>query len=104
MQAYRLHVIVPESRKVLIEFPDSIPPGEVELIVIVPDEEPAEKVSQDAQSSARPTLKELLLAETPRAEIPELLRDVHRGLADVEAGRVVSHDEARARIMAFYPA
>jgi hypothetical protein len=45
MQAYRLHVFVPENRKVLIEFPDSIPPGEVELIIIVPDEEPAEKAS-----------------------------------------------------------
>jgi antitoxin YefM len=32
----------------------------------------------------------------------ELLRDVHRGLADVEAGRVVSHEEARARLMARY--
>jgi prevent-host-death family protein len=32
----------------------------------------------------------------------ELLRDVHRGLADVEAGRVVPHDEARARLLARY--
>jgi predicted transcriptional regulator len=29
----------------------------------------------------------------------ELLRDVQRGLADVEAGRVVPHDEARARLL-----
>lgn len=33
-----------------------------------------------------------------------LLQDVHRGLADVEAGRVVSHEEARARLMARYGA
>ena len=32
----------------------------------------------------------------------ELLRDVHRGLADVRAGRVVPHDEARARLLARY--
>jgi antitoxin YefM len=32
----------------------------------------------------------------------DLLRDVHRGLADVEAGRVVAHDEARARLLARY--
>jgi prevent-host-death family protein len=32
----------------------------------------------------------------------ELLRDVHRGLADVEAGRVVSHEDARARLTARY--
>jgi len=33
----------------------------------------------------------------------DLLRDVHRGLADVEAGRVVPHEEARARLLARYP-
>lgn len=32
----------------------------------------------------------------------ELLRDVHRGLADVEAGRGVPHDEARARLLSRY--
>ena len=32
----------------------------------------------------------------------ELLQDVHRGLADAEAGRVVPHEEARARLMARY--
>lgn len=32
----------------------------------------------------------------------DLLRDVHRGLADVEASRVVPHDEARARLLARY--
>ena len=32
----------------------------------------------------------------------ELFRDVHRGLADVEAGRVISHEEARARLLVRY--
>jgi antitoxin YefM len=32
----------------------------------------------------------------------DLLRDVHRGLADVEAGRVVPHEEARARLLSRY--
>lgn len=32
----------------------------------------------------------------------ELLRDIRRGLADVEAGRVVPHDEAHARLLARY--
>jgi prevent-host-death family protein len=32
----------------------------------------------------------------------ELLRDLHRGLADIEAGRVVPHEEARARLLARY--
>ncbi|RPH57198.1 type II toxin-antitoxin system prevent-host-death family antitoxin, partial [bacterium] len=32
----------------------------------------------------------------------ELLQDVHLGLADAEAGRVVPHEEARARLLARY--
>ena len=32
----------------------------------------------------------------------ELLRDVHRGLAAIEAGKVVPHDEARARLLSRY--
>lgn len=35
-------------------------------------------------------------------EALDLLRDVYRGLADVEAGRVVPHDEARVRLLARY--
>lgn len=31
-----------------------------------------------------------------------LLRDVHRGLADVEAGRVIPHDEVRALLKKRY--
>jgi predicted transcriptional regulator len=32
----------------------------------------------------------------------ELLRDVHRGLADAEAGRTVPHEEAMDRLLARY--
>jgi prevent-host-death family protein len=32
----------------------------------------------------------------------DLLRDVHQGLADVRAGRVVSQEEARTRLLARY--
>ncbi len=32
----------------------------------------------------------------------EFLRDVHRGLADADAGRVTPHEEARARLIARY--
>ncbi|MEP7010704.1 MAG: type II toxin-antitoxin system prevent-host-death family antitoxin [Acidobacteriota bacterium] len=32
----------------------------------------------------------------------DLLRDVHRGLADIRAGRVVPHEEARARLLSRY--
>jgi predicted transcriptional regulator len=36
------------------------------------------------------------------AKAADLLRDVHRGLADAEAGRVVPHEEARARLLSRY--
>ena len=32
----------------------------------------------------------------------ELLKDAHRGLADIEAGRVVPHEEVRARLLDRY--
>jgi hypothetical protein len=38
MPAHRLHVTVPENHRAVIEFPDTIPAGEVELIVLVPAE------------------------------------------------------------------
>jgi hypothetical protein len=50
MQAHRLHVTVPEDRRAMVEFPETVPTGEVELIVLVPaeTEAPAEKASQEA--------------------------------------------------------
>ena len=37
------------------------------------------------------------------AKAAELLRqDIHRGLADAEAGRVVPHEEARLRLLSRY--
>ena len=32
----------------------------------------------------------------------ELLRDVHHGLADVQAGRTIAHDEVRRRLLERY--
>lgn len=50
MHAHRMHVTVPENRRTIVEFPDSIPPGQVELIVLVAGkrEETLERASQDA--------------------------------------------------------
>lgn len=50
MQAHRIHVTVPENRRTLVEFPDTVPAGQVELIVLVPArrEEPLDKASQEA--------------------------------------------------------
>jgi hypothetical protein len=38
MQAHRIHVVVPEDHRTMIEFPATIPSGPVELIVLVPVE------------------------------------------------------------------
>ncbi len=35
MQAHRMHVTVPENRRAMVEFPETVPTGEVELIVLV---------------------------------------------------------------------
>jgi prevent-host-death family protein len=53
----------------LNEGPQIVTRRGIEAAVLVPFEE-----WRRLQSSARPTLKELLLAETPRAEIPVPLR------------------------------
>jgi hypothetical protein len=34
-QVYKMQVTVPEDRRIMIELPDSVPMGQVELIVLV---------------------------------------------------------------------
>jgi hypothetical protein len=36
MQAHRMHVTVPEDRRAVVEFPETVPTGQVELIVLIP--------------------------------------------------------------------
>jgi hypothetical protein len=36
------------------------------------------------------------------SEMLALIRDIQRGLVDVEAGRVIAHEEARDRLLARY--
>jgi hypothetical protein len=45
-----MHVTVPEDRRAIVEFPETVPTGLVELIVLVPtgSEEPHEKASPEA--------------------------------------------------------
>lgn len=38
MEAHRMRVVVPEDHRAMIEFPESIRSGPVELIVLVPNE------------------------------------------------------------------
>ncbi len=74
----------------------------------------AERLLHQVQETRRPVVLTregkgaavLVDVESYQALLDELalLRDVHRGLADAEAGRVTPHDEARARLMARYGA
>jgi hypothetical protein len=43
MQAHRLRVVVPEDHRAVIEFPQTIRSGPVELIVLVPSEDTTEE-------------------------------------------------------------
>jgi antitoxin YefM len=72
----------------------------------------AERLLEQVQATRRPVILTeqgrgaavLVDIDSYRSLLEEidLLRDVHRGLADVRAGRVVPHEEARARLMARY--
>ena len=53
MQEHRIHVVVPEDHRMMIEFPATIPSGPVELIVLVP--EPAEQKLKEIQSGSEIT-------------------------------------------------
>jgi len=54
MQAHRIHVVIPENHRAMIEFPATIPSGPVELIVLVPPErETAERTEVAPQARGR---------------------------------------------------
>jgi hypothetical protein len=51
MQAHKIHVVVPESHRVMLELPETIPSGPVELIVLVP---PSESETEKPPGAAPP--------------------------------------------------
>ena len=91
MSEHRIHVVVPEDHRAMIEFPATIPSGPVELIVLVPAESekrtPAETprrgrgrlatLAAELAQEARP-FRELTLEER-RARL-QRLKGVGRGL------------------------
>lgn len=65
MQAHRLRVVVPEDHRAVVEFPETIRSGPVELIVLVPPGEGAEKRHQpEGQGRMAALAREL--GEDPR--------------------------------------
>lgn len=53
MQMHRMHVTVPEGRRTVIEFPEAVPMGEVELIVLVTEERDAPRRKASPEALAR---------------------------------------------------
>jgi len=39
MQSHRLHVTIPKNRRAIVQFPEAVPTGEIELIVLIPAED-----------------------------------------------------------------
>lgn len=89
MPAHRLHVTVPEDHRAIIEFPETVPAGDVEILVLVPEEsagadEPQDLVEEGfpvftVPPGARPITQEMVqsaLEESRTEPVPlPLLRD-----------------------------
>ena len=96
MHAHRMHVTVPEDRKAIVEFPDSVPPGRVELIVLVAAErdETSEKASPDALARWDATVSEFALDPRPFRELTlEERRARLRRLRGIGKGLLPSSEE-----------
>jgi hypothetical protein len=67
MQAHKIHVVIPEDRRTTIDFPETIPPGPVELIVLVPSTEKWEEKGEfPSQNRGRLAALAAELARDPR--------------------------------------
>ena len=96
MQTYRMHVTVPENRRTVVEFPDSVPPGQVELIVLIAaeQEETLEKASQDALARWDAAAADLALDPRPFRELSlEERRSRLRRLRGMGRGLLPSSEE-----------
>jgi hypothetical protein len=96
MQAHRMLVTVPEDRRTVIELPESVPPGQVELIVLVAAEreETPEKASPEALARWDAAAAEVgLEARSFRELTPEERRARLRRLRGVGRGLLPSSQE-----------
>lgn len=64
MQPLRIRVVVPEDHRAVVEFPESVPSGPVELIVLVPPE--SEERVRKPQGQGRMAALAEDLAKDPR--------------------------------------
>jgi hypothetical protein len=96
MQAHRMHVTIPQDRRAIVEFPDTVPTGQVELIVLIPAEreESLEKASQEALARWDAAAAELVRASRPFHELTtEERRTRLRWLRGIGRGLLPSSEE-----------
>lgn len=68
MRAHRIRIVVPENHRAEIEFPETIPSGPVELIVLVPTQaEQQEQAEAPPQGRGRLAALAAELAKNPRS-------------------------------------
>ena len=65
MQAHRIRVVVPEDHRAVVEFPEAIRSGPVELIVLVPPENEAEEGTPEGKGRMASLADDL--AKDPRS-------------------------------------
>jgi hypothetical protein len=70
MRAHRIRVVVPENHRVVVDIPESIPPGPVDLIVIAPPRNETERRAEpEAQGRMAALAKELAKDQRPFREL-----------------------------------
>lgn len=71
MQAHRIHVTIPEDRRIVVVLPESVPTGDVELIVMVTAGRDAlsKKASEEALARWDAASRELALDPRPFREL-----------------------------------
>lgn len=65
MQAHRMRVVIPENHRAMVEFPETIRSGPVELIVLVPPEDEVDESRKPVGRGRMAALAEEL-AKDPR--------------------------------------
>lgn len=67
MRAHRIHIVVPENHRAEIEFPETIPSGPVELIVLVPSGREQQERAEAQHNRGRLVALAAELAKDPRS-------------------------------------
>jgi len=99
MRAHRIHIVVPENHRAEIEFPETIPSGPVELIVLVPARGEQPQAGASPQNRGRLAALAAELAKNPRPFrdlAPEERRERLRRLRGAGRG-LTSGSEALAK-------